>query len=278
MSDLVKSRFWAVQLHILRAIRAGSLAAAPDVWAARGASRAEGEVAVIPIMGVLTQRGSWYGMSLESIRASLRNRLADSGTRAIVLEFDSPGGEVFGIDELATEIRNARGVKPIVAVANPLAASAAAWLAAQADELLVTPSGEVGSVGVYATHVDLSRALDQAGITVTLVSAGAGKTSGNTFEPLSEEARAETQADVDRYYSMFARAMAKGRGVTVDTVRSDWKAKMYGAKDAVANGLATAVGTLEDAVRRASALSTELRGTAAAVDLEVETRRRARAR
>lgn len=275
-TELLTSRYWAVSLNVLRAIRAGKMVALPDVWAARGTVRASGDIGVIPIMGVLTQRGGYYGMSVESIRANLRSVIADAGVKAIVLEFDSPGGEVSGIEELATEIRQARSTKPIVAVANSLAASAAYYLTAQASEVLVTPSGEIGSVGVYAAHEDWSRAIDQMGVTVTLVSAGEGKVNGNMFEPLSDEVRGEMQSDVDRYYQMFVSAVSKGRSVSVETVRKDWKAKVYGAKEAVAIGMADAVGTLDDAVRRANAITQDRKATAASVERDAEFRQRAR--
>lgn len=276
-NDLLQSRAWAVTLPFLKAIQARTLAAAPGVWAARGAGRSAGDIAVVPVMGLLTQRGSWYGMSIEGVRANLRNALAD-GSRAVVLEFDSPGGEVYGVDELATEIRQARGTKPIVASVNSLSASASYYLAAQADEILVTPSGEIGSVGVYAMHEDWSRALDQMGITVSFITAGEGKTDGNMFEALSDEVRAEMQADIDRYYGMFVAAVAKGRRVSVETIRAGWKAKVYGAKDAVAIGMATGVGTIEDAIRRAGALAQDRKAVTASVDVEVAVRQRARAR
>lgn len=281
MTEMLRTRAWAVTLDYLRAVRAEKLNAAADLWAARGASRSAGEVAVIPVMGLITQRDPWFGTPIESVRSQFRAKLADSGTKAIVLEFDSPGGEVFGVDEFATEIRQSRGVKPIVAHANPMAASAAYYLASQADELVVTPSGEVGSVGVYGMHVDASRAIDQMGLTVTLISAGEGKVDGNMFEPLADEVRAEIQADVDRHYGMFVSAVAKGRrhaGVTPEKIRSEWKAKMYGARQAVELGLADSAGTLDDAVRRASAIVADRRALAASVETEVELRARARRR
>jgi signal peptide peptidase SppA len=273
----LRSQYWATTLPHLRAIAAGQLEAQAEYWAARTAPRASGDVVVIPVLGTITQRSPWYGSSTEFLANALRAALAD-GSRAIVLEVDSPGGEVYGVDELASLIRAARATKPIVAVSNALTASAAYYLAAQADELLVTPSGEVGSIGVYGGHEDWSGALDQMGIVITLISAGEGKTDGNPFEALSDEARADMQAAVDRYYGMFASAVAKGRKVSVETVRSSWKAKVYGAKEAVAIGMADAVGTLDDAIRRAAALSTERRAVAASVDLEAERRMRARAR
>jgi signal peptide peptidase SppA len=277
VKELQRSQFWAITPHHLRAIRAGAMMAEPEIWAARGAVKGSGDVSVVPIMGVLTQRGGWFGTSVERCVQSFRQAMAD-GSKAVVLEFDTPGGEVLGIEEFATEIRQSRGSKPIVASVNSMCASAGYYLGAQADEIIVTPSGLIGSVGVYGTHADWSKALDQAGIVVTLVSAGEGKTDGNMFEPLSDEARADMQTDVDRYYGMFVSAVAKGRDVSVETVRGDWKAKLYGAKDAVTNGMATSVGTFEGAVRRALSLASGKQSAVAALDVDVETRMRLRKR
>lgn len=301
MNNLLSRRVLAIDVDYLKALRAaydkvapnltganteglwaGMISYAhPDIWAARGASRASGDVAVIPVIGALSERASWFGMSYDGIRASLRSALADSGVKAIVFEFDSPGGDVLGCDELATEIHEARKQKPVVAVAKSVAFSAAYYLASQAEQIIVPPSGSLGSIGVYGGHMDFSEALTQMGVKVTLISAGEGKTDGNPWEPLSAEAREDMQKDVDHYYRMFVAAASKGRrhaGVTTDKVRSEWKAKTYNAKDSVAMGLADAIGTDADAIRRASSMAAERRAVAASVETEVEVRRRARSR
>lgn len=232
-----------------------------ELWAVRQAAATAraatkgGVVAVIPVVGGITQRSSWWGTSTEGLVASLRQAEADKGIQASVLDFDSPGGEVYGVPEAAAAIRDMRSRKPIVAVANSLAGSAAYYLASQADELLVTPSGEVGSIGVFGMHLDLSEAAKQRGLKVTFVYAGRYKVEGNPFEPLSNEAREAMQEMVDRYYEMFVRDVARGRKVGVDAVRGGFgEGRLIGAKAAVEMGMADAVGTLEDAIRRAAAL------------------------
>lgn len=221
-------------------------------------ARNAGAVAVIPIHGVIEHRSSWLlemfgGTSVEDIRGMLRAAVADPQFSSIVLDIDSPGGGVAGITELAAEIRAARATKRIVAVANTTAASAAYWLAAQANQVLVTPSGQVGSIGVYAVHVDISRALDAEGVTVTIISAGERKTDGNEFEPLSDEARDEMQKRVDMFDALFAGDVAKGRGVPESKVRADYgKGAVLLARDALAAGLVDGIGTLEDALRLAN--------------------------
>jgi signal peptide peptidase SppA len=234
-------------------------------------------IQVLPLLGDITQRGGFFGTSADLYGQAFSQAVADPNVGAIVLEVDSPGGEVHGIDELATRIRSARGSKPIVAVANTMAASASYWIAAQADELLVSPSGEVGSVGVYTVFEDWSKALDQAGVSLELIAAPDGK-GLDVSKAMSDDLRAELRSRVDHYYGMFAQAVAKGRGVREAKVRDTWKAKMYRASEAVELGLADAVGTLDDAIVRASKLSRQRASTRAEVDVEVEARQRQRAR
>jgi len=234
--------------------------------ARRGAARPAGSVAVIPLYGIIAARAAAFqsvsspnGTSVEEFTQMFRAALADDGVDSILIEIDSPGGSVDLVPELAAEVRAARGKKPIVAIANTLAASAAYWIGSQADELVVTPSGEVGSVGVYAAHEDLSGALEQEGVKVTLISAGKFKTEGNPFEPLSEEALAYFQSQVDDFYSMFVADVAKGRGVAVGDVRDGYgQGRVVSAADAVKAGMADRVATFDDTVARM------MRGTAPA--------------
>ena len=183
---------------------------------------------MIPVYGVIEHRSDWMmemfgGVSVDGLREALRAELDDPAVRAVVLDIDSPGGSIAGVTELAAEIRAARGgAKPIVAVANTLAASAAYWLASQADQVSVTPSGHVGSIGVYAIHQDVSKMMDEMGVTMTIISAGEHKTEGNEFEPLSDEARADIQARVDASYQQFLSDVAEGRKVTTGQVEADY--------------------------------------------------------
>jgi len=117
--------------------------------------------------------------------------------------------------------------------------------------LIVTPSGEVGSIGVVAAHMDISKMAESAGLKVTLVSAGKYKTEGNQFEPLSDEARAALQVRVDDYYAMFVKAVARNRGVSPADVRNGFgEGRVVGAKQAVALGMADRVATLDETLAR----------------------------
>lgn len=216
-----------------------------------------GSVAVVPVYGVISGRADMFsdasgGTSIQRLQSSFRDAMADDAIRAIVLDVDSPGGSTDLLPELAAEIRQARGKgKPIAAVANTRAASAAYWLASQADEVIATPSADVGSVGVYAAHQDLSGLQEKTGVKTTLISAGKFKVEGNPFEPLSEEARDAIQSMVDEFYGMFVGDVAKGRRVSVSTVRSDFgEGRMLSARKALAAGMIDRIDTLEATVKR----------------------------
>lgn len=217
-----------------------------------------GTVAVIPIFGVMAQRmglmeAASGGTSTERIASDFRAALADPAIGSIVLNIDSPGGSVYGVAELADLILKSRGQKPITALANSLAASAAYWTASAADEIVVTPGGEVGSIGVVGIHEDMSAAYEKIGVKTTLLSAGRFKTEGNPYEPLSEEAASAMQARIDDYYAMFVRAVAKGRGVTPEDVRSGFgEGRVVGAQQAVKLGMADRVDTLEGVIQTIS--------------------------
>lgn len=217
-----------------------------------------GSIAVLPFYGVCVQRTSAVDdvsgsglMSLQRFTGAFRAALADDSIGAIVIDMDSPGGSVFGVQELGNEIYNARGQKRVVTVANSLAASAAYWLGAQSSEFYVTPSGEAGSIGVFAAHSDYSKALEQAGVNTTLVSAGKYKVEGNPYGPLSDEARAHMQSRIDTHYGAFTRAVARGRGTDVATVRDQMgQGRVFGAADAKAAGMVDGVMTLDDVIKQ----------------------------
>lgn len=220
---------------------------ADDLEPDEAKARPTGGVGVIPIRGTLKQHpaSSFFdflfgGSSYEGIAEQLRAFLADSAVRAIVLDIDSPGGSTYGMSELANEIMDARGSKPIVAVANSMACSAAYGIGAACDALYLTPGGVVGSVGVFMVHADISKALEAEGVDITLISAGRFKTRGNEYQPLEAEDVAHFQAIVNETYSQFVKDIARGRGVTPDAVR-----KGFGEGDVVTAANAKKLGMVD---------------------------------
>ncbi len=224
--------------------------------ATRPSERTLGSVAVLPLFGTIVPRANLFtnasgATSAETFGKRFDELINDPSVGAIILDIDSPGGQVSGIEEVSKKIFEARGRKPVVAVANHLAASAAYWIATAADELVVTPSGEVGSVGVFAAHEDLSESMAKEGVKVTMISEGKYKTEGNPYEPLSEEAKAAIQERVSEVYDTFVKAVARNRGVKPADVRDGFgEGRVVGAKKAVQIGMADRVGTLDETIIR----------------------------
>lgn len=234
-------------------------AAATLLVASAGSGSAPGTmVGVINIHGVIAQHARQVdnvsgpgGTSCERVSLALRQALADPNIGSILFNIDSPGGNVFGVQALADEILAARGRKRMVAQANSLMASAAYWIGCCADEIVVTPGGQVGSIGVVALHEDISEAAAKAGVKFTFIHAGKYKVEGNSFEPLGEEARSAIQADVDAYYRDFVRGVAKARGVSVrDVLDGFGQARTVKDADAVKERMADRVATMDDTLNR----------------------------
>lgn len=217
---------------------------------------AEG-VAVITIVGELVNRGAWIGansglVSYEAIKFQVARAAADPKTRAIMLDIETPGGEAVGAFEAAAAIRAAAALKPVVAVVNGMAASAGYALASGASRIVTMPTGISGSVGVVTMHLDFSKFLEEEGIKPTLIFAGAKKVDGNPFEALPDSVRVEMQAWVESFYSQFVAAVAAGRpGLSEQAIR-DTEADVFKGEEAVAAGLADAVGTFEDVLAELS--------------------------
>lgn len=215
------------------------------------AKRTGNGVAVLPIFGVLAHRMNLMtdisgGTSTEILGQWFDSAVSDKSVGTIVLDIDSPGGSVHGLQELSDKIYKARGEKKIVAVANDLAASAAYYIATAADHVVVTPGGLVGSVGTVAVHTETSKMDEEAGVRHTLIHAGKNKVDGNPFEPLTDSARDDVQRIVDEYYGQFVSDVARNRGVKKSEVLRDFgQGRVYGGRDAIERGMADKVGTLD---------------------------------
>jgi len=212
-------------------------------------------IAVIEIAGTLVHRGAWIGQSsgltsYEGITAQIEAAVADPQVRGIALEIDSFGGEVAGAFDLADRIRAAREIKPIHAFVAEHALSAGYALASQADHITLPRTGAVGSIGVVTLHTEMSGMLEQKGVTVTLVHAGAHKTDANPYEPLPEAIRVRMQAELEGLRILFAQTVAAGRGNRLDVHAAlDTEATVLRGNEAVAAGLADAVADPRSAFR-----------------------------
>ncbi|MBV6843077.1 S49 family peptidase [Xanthomonas euvesicatoria] len=234
----------------------GDLAAAPGYTTPqRQSSATSGSppgVAVIPIHGTLVRRT--VGLEAESgltsytgLAAQLDAAIGNPAVSAILLDIDSPGGESGGVFDLADRIRAASQIKPVWAVANDMAFSAAYALASAASRVFVSRTGGVGSIGVIAMHVDQSEKDVQDGVHYTAVFAGDRKNDLNPHEPISSEAHAFLKAEVNRIYGLFVETVARHRGIEASAVR-DTEAGLFFGQAAVAMGLADAIGTFDEAL------------------------------
>lgn len=219
------------------------------VYQRPSATAAPEGIAVIPIHGSLVKRS--LGMEAASgltsygeISAMLDAALVDPQVSGILLDIDSPGGEASGSFELARRVREVAAVKPVWAMANDAAYSAAYAIAASAQRLFVTETGGVGSIGVIALHVDQSVKDAKDGYRFTAVTAGAHKNDYSPHEPLSDSAKTELQGEVDRLYSIFTEHVAAMRGLDLGAVRAT-EAGLYFGANAVSQGLADGIQTLE---------------------------------
>ena len=267
-----RSAVWAIETRALTAImdaleRPGTDAASAAVSRSRGAQRPPlGSVAVIPIMGPITHRPSFFSMffggsTVVEIQRDLREALSARSVEHIVLMVDSPGGTVDGIPELGDELHRAAANKPLTAVVDTMAASAAFWLASQASEVVVTPSGEVGSIGVFMQHLDHSGALEKMGVKNTFIFAGDRKVDGNPLSPLSKTARSDLQARVDTIHRDFLAAVGRGRGVPADYAKATYgDGRLFDARQALRLGLADRVATLDDVLSRPPSSAARSRG------------------
>lgn len=229
--------------------------------------------AIIPIHGILMKKPGEFdemlGMtSYEQIEAQVKQELADSSIETILLDIDSPGGEVNGVFDLADFIYSARGKKRIIAIANDDAYSAAYAIASSAEKIFLTRTSGVGSIGVIASHIDQSGFDEKCGIKYTTVFAGSRKNDLNPHEPITSESLESLQKEVDRLYEMFVQLIARNRGLSIEKIRST-EAGLYFGEKAVEIGLADEITILSEfkSINKNRSITMNERAT---IDLETD--------
>jgi signal peptide peptidase SppA len=235
-------------------------------------------IAVLTVSGTLVKKASWMDaesglQSYESIRTMLADARDDPGIRGILLDVDSPGGEVGGLFDLADEVHAVGAQKPCYAVANDEAFSAAYALASSAQRLFVTRTGGVGSIGVIAVHMDQSGWDEKMGRKYTAVYAGARKNDFSTHQPLSDDARANLQGEVDRLYDMFVTTVARNRDLKPALIRNTDAGLFWGEK-AISAGLADEVGSFDDALAALTQAAKGFRQSRATASAEAQIAKR----
>ena len=209
-------------------------------------------IAVIPVHGALSKRAgffdAFFGLtSYEVLEETLERALHDPDISGILLDIDSPGGEVSGLFDLADFIYASREIKPIWACANDDAYSAAYAIASSAEKIFVTRTGGVGSIGVIATHIDQSSFDEKLGVKYTTIFAGDRKNDFTPHAELTNEASKLLQKEVDRLYGLFTSLVSRNRGLSDAQVRNT-EAGLFFGENALSAGLADQIMTLPDAL------------------------------
>lgn len=255
--DKLQAVLWALSQRMDIAVEApddpGVMrpAAAVGRWETRDSMRGsgmliDGGVGILPITGSLVHRGTWIGtssglQSYDGIAQQLRMAKEDERIKAVLLDLNSYGGEAGGVADLAQEVRDLAATKPVRAMINDAAASAAYWLAAAAQDISITETGIAGSIGVVLTHQDISAAAEKAGVKITQIHAGANKLLGSPFRALSDADMAQLQESVDQLYALFTTRVDAYRGGKSNARATE--ARIYRGQEAVKAGLADQVTT-----------------------------------
>lgn len=255
--DKLQAVLWALSQRMDIAVEApddpGVMrpAAAVGRWETRDSMRGsgmliDGGVGILPITGSLVHRGTWIGtnsglQSYDGIAQQLRIAAEDDRIKAVLLDLNSYGGEAGGVADLAQEVRDLAATKPVRAMINDAAASAAYWIAAAAQDISITETGIAGSIGVVLTHQDISAAAEKAGVKITQIHAGANKLLGSPFKALSEADMAQLQESVDQLYALFTTRVDAYRGGKSNARATE--ARIYRGQAAVDAGLADQVTT-----------------------------------
>jgi len=200
--------------------------------------------AVINISGVLLKTvPGWlrfWGIEAtgyDEINAQIGQAIADESITGIHLRIDSPGGIIDGLAETADAIYAARSSKKVTATVEDLSASAAYWLAAQAETIAAGRTAEVGSIGVYTVYLDASKAAEEAGFRVVLIRSGEHKGMGVLGAEITDEQIAAVQDVIDKLAAQFVKSVARGRAAEEKTIAALATGRLWIAGDAKKLGL-----------------------------------------
>lgn len=214
-------------------------------------------IAVLPVTGALVHRlgcmRPFSGMTgYDGITHCLQDAMSDPGVRGVLLDFDSPGGQAAGAFDCADIIYRLRDQKPIWALCNDMACSAAMLLASACSHRLITQTSRIGSIGVMMAHANFAGHLKQEGVDITLIYSGSHKVDGNQFKRLPEPVRADFQARIDAARLMFAEKVSTYTGLSVEAVLGT-EAAVYDGQEGIDIGLADQMVIAADAIQVMSA-------------------------
>ena len=207
----------------------------------------EGGVATMRLRGTMSPRMGLFsaisgGIASEVAAQSVRDLRKDRAIKGLILDFDSPGGAIAGVEELSDAVYEAREDLDITAIANYKLASAAYWVASQAHRIIASPSSLVGSIGTMVVHRGVGEARERQGVKYTFLSVPGEKTAANNDNKITDEGVKQVMALLEDHYGSFVSAIARGRGVGEDVVRDTYgKGAVFTANMALAVGMVDSV-------------------------------------
>lgn len=224
---------------------------------ASAVARKDGAVAVVPLRGIISPRASVVensstggGATAESFASTIDRMADDDAVKAIIVDADTPGGNVLGVDEASAAVAAAKERKPVIVQVTGNLASAGYWIGCSASEIVMSPSSAAGAIGVRTAYDDVTEALAKAGVTREIIAAGKFKGEG-LLGPLSDDTRTYMQGRIDDYYGMFVDRVAAGRDVATSAVRDGFgQGRMLGAKAAVREKMADRIATMKETLAR----------------------------
>lgn len=255
LNQIITSADWAMHKECFDAFVADR--ASIIIEAKQGdISEISGRVAVLPFRGTMVNRFTNMPpviIDQTAMTHEIKKLGMDKTVGAIVLDVDSGGGTVEGTPSLMAAIEKYAKSKPIIAAINGWAGSAMYWVVSAATKIVATDSSMVGSIGVIATHVDDSKALEDAGYKVDYITSTESPYKAEGVGPMGDETREFTQKRVDQIHDRFVSALAKNRNVSKKHVNSEFgRGRMFYAEEAMAKGMIDQVGSMDDVLEELS--------------------------
>lgn len=234
------------------------------------------KVAVLQVYGPIVPRAdliSEYSAlaSHQGIAQALRAAADDDSVREIIMDVDSPGGAVAGIDVSLEAMRYAAAKKSVTVVCEGILASAAYWIGAQANRVVVTPTAIVGSISVIMDHRDITEAQRQMGIKTTILATGKWKSLGHSTEPLTDEGKDKLLGEMMQVHDLFVADIAAGRRVSAEAAQERWAdGSVWIGGQALDAGLVDEIGTMQSVLDALSKPSGPGRGRGAKANMDME--------
>ncbi len=190
-----------------------------------------------------------------AILDELKKHRKDSSVKAVVLRIESPGGGVAPSQEIYEEVKKLSEVKPVVVSMGAVAASGGYYIASAATKIYANPGTITGSIGVIMEIPNIKGLLDKVGIKTEVIKSGKHKDLASVFRGIGEEERKILQNVLDDVHQQFIEAVAEGRGLPYEKVKSIADGRIFTGRQAKEIGLVDDLGNLQDAIMEAAKLA-----------------------